>query len=184
MYTCRLLAPVLGGMLLAALEAGAQVASTPPGGAPPSAAAQRLPTITLPPDVDRVLRDYQRAWLARDARGLAALFTEDGFVLQMGRPPVRGRAAIEAAYAGQGGQELRLRALAYATSGSVGWLIGTYGYGDRADEDLGKYTLTLRRRSSDGRWLIMSDMDNPNQPPQRRPAPPSAPPPSSAPSGR
>ena len=171
----RLLAPVLGGMLLAAPAISAQVPGTPPAGQSSSAtpaAAQRLPTIALPPNLDRVLRDYERAWLARDARALAALFADDGLVLQMGRPAVRGRAAIEAAYAGQGGQVLRLRTLAYATSGPVGWLIGTYGYGDRADEDLGKYTLTLRRRSSDGRWLIMSDMDNPSQPPQRRPAPP------------
>jgi ketosteroid isomerase-like protein len=127
-------------------------------------------TITLPPELDRVLRDYERAWRAGDASALAALFTDDGFVLQPGRPPARGRAALEATYAGQGGGSLKLRALAYATSDSIGYIIGAYGYGDDA-EDQGKFTLTLRRSPS-GRWLIFSDMDNGSRPMRRAPAPP------------
>ena len=59
-----------------------------------------IPSISLPSDLDRVLRDYEKAWAARDAVALAALFTEDGFVLQGGKPPVRGREAIRAAYDG------------------------------------------------------------------------------------
>ena len=61
-------------------------------------AAQALPTIDLPSDVERVLRDYERAWTGRDPTGLANLFTDDGFVLRPGRPPARGRAAILRAY--------------------------------------------------------------------------------------
>lgn len=123
----------------------------------PSAAAA-LPSVTLPPALARVLRDYEAAWGAGDAAALAALFTEDGFVLQSGKPPVRGRAAITAAYTGQGGAPLRLRALAHATADSVGYIIGAYRYGDDPG-DIGKFTLTLRR-ARDGRWLIASDMDN------------------------
>jgi uncharacterized protein (TIGR02246 family) len=121
--------------------------------------------VTLPPALDRVLRDYERAWRAGDASALAALFAEDGFVLQGGRAPVRGRMAIRAAYAGQGGAPLRLRALAAATADTVGYIIGTYGYGD-SPGDQGKFTLTLRR-APDGAWLIFSDMDNQSQPPRR-----------------
>jgi len=56
--------------------------------------------------------------------------------------------------------------VAYATEGTVGYIIG--GYAEKAGEpDIGKFTLTLRRGPG-GRWLIMSDMDSPN----RRPAPP------------
>ena len=59
-----------------------------------SAAAQdvapaRLPSVVLPAELDRVLRDYERGWRARDAAALAALFTEDGYVHSGGRPPVR-----------------------------------------------------------------------------------------------
>ena len=134
-----------------------------------AADAQQLPSVTLPADLDRVLRDYEKAWKAADAPSLAALFTEDGFVLQSNRAPARGRAAIQAAYSGPAGGDLRLRALAFATSGDVGYIIGSYGYGDDRP-DVGKFTLTLRRVGE--RWLIASDMDNGNSMPQRRPTPP------------
>ena len=130
----------------------------------PAAPVAELPSVQLPPELDRVLRDYEAAWGRGDAAGLAALFAEDGFILQGGRAPVRGRGAIQAAYAGQGGAPLRLRALASATAGTVGYIIGAYGYGDAAG-DVGKFTLTLRR-GPDGRWLIFSDMDNASRPPR------------------
>jgi hypothetical protein len=63
---------------------------------------------------------------------------------------------------------LALRAFAFATEGSVGYVIG--GFARQAGEkDIGKFTLTLRK-AADGRWLIVSDMDNPNEKPRRLPA--------------
>jgi ketosteroid isomerase-like protein len=106
--------------------------------------------------------DYESAWQRKDARALAALFAEDGFVLSNGVPPVRGRAAIEKHYSGQGGP-LSLRALAHATEGSTGYIIGGFAR-RRGEPDIGKFTLTLRK-GSDGRWLIVSDMDNGNSRP-------------------
>jgi ketosteroid isomerase-like protein len=118
------------------------------------------PTVELPRELDRVLTDYEKAWSARDAKALAALFAEDGFVLPSGRPPVKGRAAIESHYQGQGGP-LSLRAFAYATEGSVGYILGGYA-GEEGQEDDGKFTLTLRKDAA-GRWWIVSDMDNGNR---------------------
>ncbi|MGH7717688.1 MAG: YybH family protein [Gemmatimonadaceae bacterium] len=137
----------------------------------PSAADQALPSVSLPPELDRVLRDYERAWRSGDAASVAALFSADGFVLQNGHAPVRGRAAIARAYTGQAGGALRLRALAYAAADTVGYIIGAYTYGDAAG-DMGKFTLTLRR-SPGTAWEIFSDMDNGNQ--SRRQAPSSNP---------
>lgn len=128
-------------------------------GSSPASPAAELPSITLPPALTRVLTDYETAWQRRDARRLAALFAEDGFVLSSGVPPVRGRAAIEKHYTGQGGP-LSLRALAYATEGSTGYIIGGFAR-QRGERDVGKFTLTLRK-ADDGRWLIVSDMDNGN----------------------
>jgi ketosteroid isomerase-like protein len=125
-----------------------------------------IPSVSLPPDLDRVLRDYEKAWAARDATGLAALFAEDGFVLQGGKPPVRGRAAIRAAYEGHGGP-LSLRALAFGAEGGTGFILGGYA-GKAGDADDGKFTLTLRK-GTDGRWMIFSDMDNGNRPPKKQP---------------
>lgn len=118
------------------------------------------PSVSLPPELARVLTDYEAAWSKKDAAGLAVLFAEDGFVLPNGGTPVRGRAAIQKHYTGHGGP-LSLRAIAYAAEGSVGYILG--GYTDTAGKpDMGKFTLTLRK-GPDGRWLIMSDMDNSNR---------------------
>lgn len=136
----------------------------------PQSAIDTLPSISMPAELDRVLRDYERAWRSGDVQALVALFTTDGFVLQPGRPPVRGHTALTEAYRGQAGGPLRLRPLAYATADSVGYIIGAYGYGDDPT-DQGKFTLTLRR-GSDGRWLIASDMDNGSRPVRRPPTPP------------
>ncbi|HEX9632236.1 MAG TPA: SgcJ/EcaC family oxidoreductase [Gemmatimonadales bacterium] len=120
-------------------------------------APRALPSVDLPPTLERVLRDYERAWAAGDAAGLATLFTEDGFVLSNGAEPIRGRDAIRRKYANAGGP-LRLRALGYATADTVGYIVGAYRYGNAA-EDTGKFVLALRR-GPDGRWLIAADIDN------------------------
>ena len=120
-----------------------------------------LPSVALPPELARVLTDYEAAWSSRNAAAVAALFAEDGFVLINGAAPVRGRAAIEKAYTGSGGP-LVLHAFAFASEGSLGYILG--GFSRHAGEpDVGKFTLTLRKSAS-GRWLIVSDMDNGNRP--------------------
>jgi hypothetical protein len=40
-----------------------------------------LPSVALPAELDRVLRDYERHWQARNTEALASLFVPDGFVL-------------------------------------------------------------------------------------------------------
>ena len=121
------------------------------------------PSVELPPELARVLTDYEAAWKAGDAASLANLFAEDGFVLSNGGPPVKGRPAIQKLYT-RNGSPLSLRALAYATNGDTGYIIGGYS-GERGKPDDGKFTLTLRK-APDGRWLIVSDMDNSNRRPQ------------------
>jgi ketosteroid isomerase-like protein len=162
---------LLAAAFALSLTAGPLSADSP-AATPPGRPAE-APTVALPPELDRVLRDYERLWRAGDTAALAELFSEDGWVFASGNPPAQGRAAIRKTYEAMDGGPLRLRALAYATDGSTGYLLGAYGYGDEAPGggDSGKFTLTLRR-SPEGRWLIASDMDNLNQP-QRCPGAPS-----------
>jgi len=134
-------------------------AQPPAAGAAPAAQAAPLPSVTLPPELDRVLRDYERAWSARDADALAALFAEDGFVLANGAQPRRGRAAIAEGYRGQGGP-LALRALGYATADTVGWIIGAFA-GAPGEADGGKFVLALKRSAAGQPWRIAADIDNP-----------------------
>jgi ketosteroid isomerase-like protein len=122
------------------------------------------PSVDLPPELARVLRDYEAAWSRKDAAALARLFTEDGYVMANGAAPVKGRAAVEKHYTGSGGP-LFLRAFAYAAEGAVGYILGGFT-SQQGAPDAGKFTLTLRK-GGDGRWLIVSDMDSPNRRPQR-----------------
>lgn len=158
---------VLGATAVAGRSHVAAAAqSAPPQGAPapqmaaPAKDAPVYPSVELPPELARVLTDYEEAWSRRDAAALARLFAEDGWVLSRTTPPVRGRAAIQRHYTGQGGR-LSLRALAFQTDGQVGFIIGAFT-AVRGEADMGKFTLTLRK-GADGRWLIMSDMDNSNR---------------------
>ena len=126
---------------------------------PRSPAVDSLTSISLPPKLDRILRDYEEGWRNKDEVALAALFAPDGFILRPGHPPVRGRANIEETYASSGGP-LLLHAFDYAVADSVGYIIGGYAHSDGA-ADSGKYILTLRLLN-DGRWYITADMDNHN----------------------
>jgi len=120
-----------------------------------------MSSVTLPPDLARVLTDYETFWRKGDGAALAGLFDADGFVLPDGAPAVRGREAIQRYYKGPGGP-LVLHAFAFATDGAVGYIIGGFSR-QEGQPDAGKFTLTLRK-GSDGRWQIVSDMDNGNRP--------------------
>ena len=152
MTTSRLLWRSFALFSLITLPLAAQTPTAPPAQPP-------LPSITLPPELDRVLRDYERHWRAGDEAALAELFTEDGFVPGRGGF-VRGRDAIRTTYAAFQG-DLRLRALAYAVADTVGYIVGAYRYGE-APADGGKFVLALRRRPG-GQWLIAADIDQSNR---------------------
>lgn len=117
--------------------------------------------VRLPPELARVLTDYEAAWRIGDGEALSRLFAEDGVVLPNGGPPVWGRAAIRQYYKGPGGP-LVLRAFAFATEGDVGYILGGFRR-QEGQPEVGKFTLTLRR-GADRRWMIVSDMDNGNRP--------------------
>lgn len=117
------------------------------------------PSVTLPAELDRVLRDYEKGWEAGDAPGVARLFTTDGFALPNNKKPARGHADIAAVYQGNRGP-LKLRALAWSTADTVGYIVGAYAYGERSSPDIGKFVLALRKDRTTGRWLIAADIDN------------------------
>lgn len=116
-----------------------------------------IPPVRLPPELDRVLRDYEKAWRAGDGKALAEVFTDDGFALSNGAMPVRGRAGIAETIRGPGG-ELQLRAFAWSTADTVGYIVGGYTYPNSSGPG-GKFLLALRK-GSDGKWRIAADMDN------------------------
>jgi hypothetical protein len=144
-----------------AVTAAQQTVFARPAAQGPDAAP--LPSVTLPPELDRVLREYEQAWTRRDAAGLAALFTSDGFVLNSGRPPIRGTEDVKELYRTTSGSPLALRALAYSTSDSVGYIVGGFAR-SRNTPDGGNFILLLRRTGK-APWKIAADMDNANRRP-------------------
>ncbi len=115
-----------------------------------------FPSIELPDELERVLRDYESAWAGENGEVFAMLFTEDGYILSGGDSPARGREIIESRYGFAGGP-LKLRAIHYEMSETLAYIFGFYTYTEGTD--LGKFALTLRK--VDERWFITSDQDNP-----------------------
>lgn len=158
-------------MIALACAASASFAQAPA----PAAAPAAMPSVQLPPDLERVLRDYEKHWSASDPAGVAALFTEDGMALANGRMPARGIDAITAVYKQNASGPLALRAIAYSKSGDTAHIVG--GFARYAgDPDAGKFILVLRRARG-GKWMIAADMDNMNAMPRRMPPPVPTPPP-------
>jgi len=127
-------------------------------GPQPPGARDAPPSIVLPVALARVLTDYEAAWRERDAAALARLFADDCVVVPNSCPPVKGRARVQECYANSGGP-LALRAIASNIDGALAYIIGAYAE-NVSGPDLGKFTLTLAK-GSDGRWLIVADMDRP-----------------------
>ncbi|MHB1329909.1 MAG: YybH family protein [Gemmatimonadales bacterium] len=154
-FACKpgLLSAMAGSLLLIA---GVAVAPVVAQAKPP----WPLPTVHLPVELDRVLRDYEAAWEAGDGSRLAKVFTADGFILPSGRLPQRGAAAIAASHTSPGG-DLQLVAFAFAVADTVGYVIGGYRYPDSAGPG-GKFVLALRRERN-GPWKIAADIENGSQ---------------------
>lgn len=133
------------------------VAVATPSAQPAVATEDVPPAITLPPALDRVLRDYESAWRDGDGARLASLFTAEGFAVQSGSPLARGHAAIARNITSPGGA-LQLSAYAYDVDGTVGYIIGGYRY-PQSNGPGGRFVLALKRNAS-GRWLIAADLDN------------------------
>ena len=124
-------------------------------------AFEQQPSIDLPAELDRVLRDYEQAWSGGNEDELASLFTEDGYV-PSGEGWIKGHDAIRARYEGAAG-DLRLRAISFDIDGDVGFIVGAYGYGeDAASVDRGNFVLALKK-GADGKWLIAADLDKQNR---------------------
>lgn len=121
------------------------------------AKAQDVTTIEIPEEFRTVLDNYEKYWQAKDEKGLASLFTKDGFVMSPGKRPVRGSENIEEAYRNAGGG-LVLKAFDYGLKGDLAYILGGYS-GHASWPIIGKFTLVLKK--VDGKWLIHSDMDNP-----------------------
>jgi predicted TIM-barrel fold metal-dependent hydrolase len=113
---------------------------------------EHIPAIELPADLQTLLRDFENHWRARNASGLAGLFTPDG-VMQVGRDWQRGPSGIHLAALGRGGS-VRFHAQAFGSDAAVGYIAGSYaGNSEPPPGDRGRFLFALRR-STGGAWRI------------------------------
>ena len=126
----------------------------------------QLPFVTLPADLDGVLREFEHGWQAADNKiALSEVFTEDG-ILQWGDDWIRGRPAIRMMLVGRSGG-LRMRPQAFETDDRLGYIAGAYGfYRDTTWVDQGRYVLTLRR-ARNAPWRITVARLGNTTPPRR-----------------
>lgn len=134
------------------------------------------------PADEAAVREIGSAWFtaysAGDANGVAALYADDAVVSVPGVAPVRGSAAIREALAKDivnaraGGVTLTPAPKSeVGTSGDLAWEWNTFTAEDKsgATVDAGKYVTVFQR--NDGKWRIIRDIWNSDNPPPQPTAP-------------
>lgn len=129
---------------------------------------------------------WQTAYNAPDPAGVVALYADDAVVSPPGVPAARGRDAIreffnrDIAASVEGGYDVQLTTGDIGIAGDTAWRAGSWIVTDGAGTtvDAGKDLAVYRK--TDGKWLILHDMwnsDNPATPPAapEPPVPPAAP---------
>lgn len=106
---------------------------------------------------------WQKAYNDRDAKALAAMYTEDGTLMPPNTESAKGRAAIEAALvkdmaAAPGRIEIAMTDS--GSNGNLGYARGTYTVKDAEDQpvDTGKW-LEVRKKIN-GKWYTYHDIWN------------------------
>jgi uncharacterized protein (TIGR02246 family) len=129
----------------------------------------RLNEETMPSD-EQAIRDLVTTWLDATAAGdlvrVLSLMTEDATFLVPGRPPMKGQAAFAAAFQAAGLVHFDIESKSEIQEiqivGDIAWLSNhltvtiTPKHGGAPTRRSG-YTLTILRKQSDGRWLLIRD---------------------------
>jgi predicted TIM-barrel fold metal-dependent hydrolase len=120
--------------------------------------APLLPTVELPEDLSRLLREREKGW--NDKAALADLYTEDVVMLRPSAEAhgwVNGRATVVERISRTFSRAYRIAPVSYQVNGSLGYLAGYFVRGDgNAAKPFGNILLSLKK-SSDGKWRIAAE---------------------------
>jgi uncharacterized protein (TIGR02246 family) len=120
-------------------------------------------------EVLAIAQAWERCASARDARGIAALYTENATLLPPGQSAISGRQNIQQFWQGffdAGASDARLKSVQISGSGDLAYEVGEYSAmmpqpsGGTAP-GTGKY-LVVFERQQDGQLKMVADMFSPN----------------------
>jgi predicted TIM-barrel fold metal-dependent hydrolase len=119
--------------------------------------SRTLPTVELPQDLARLLRDITARW--NDKTALADLYTEDSLV-QSTEPPgwIRGRAAVAAYLSSRFARAYNLTPVVYRIEGSAGHISGYLTRGEGASTQHFGYFYLALGKGRDGVWRIAAEI--------------------------
>jgi uncharacterized protein (TIGR02246 family) len=127
----------------------------------------------LDPAIVKVADTYLKAYLAADAKAIAALYAEDAMEMPPNQPPIKGRADILAyyqkAFAESKASNLTLTHLEAVTHGDSAHLVGTSREtitpkSGPPTEEAGKYVVILKQLG--GQWKVSYAIYNNDTPPK------------------
>ena len=133
---------------------------------------------------EAAIREQNRKWqeliAAKDAKGVAALYAEDGELLPPNAPKAAGREAVEKGWEGFMGLpgmtlSFETEKFVFAKSADLAVETSTYKFTAGGQTDTGKAVVTWTKRK--GKWYVLTDMfssDAPPAPPPAAPTPPAA----------
>jgi len=105
--------------------------------------------------------DFVRAFNNGDASGAADIYDPDGFFMPQGRPPLRGRAGIEAYFKQDMSDGVKtVQIITEEVNGANEWAFerGSYHLKGPGGHESGAYLLVWKK--IDGRWSIHNDCFN------------------------
>lgn len=171
-------ARIVTGLFALALAAGCQMraaeqADDGGGAAGAGEAAKGTQVSTADPEALAAVNErWRQAALAGDASALASLYAEDAVLLPPGMPKVRGRAAIESAFAAMfesppTSMTLQSDGTVFSESGELAFDHGTYAMSGttpdgQAWQDTGKFLGIFKL--IDGEWKYVADTWNSDAP--------------------
>jgi ketosteroid isomerase-like protein len=126
--------------------------------------------------LDGKSKEFEDAIRKADMAAISAMYAEDGAILPPNNALVKGREGIAAYMKGMtdAGLSLKLTSADSWIDGSLGVRTGSYIVLDKEQKEIdhGKW-MEVWRKGADGKWLMVRDMWNSDDPPP--PPPPAAP---------